>query len=86
MVDQHVLYSKEDGIGIITLNRPEKMNAITFDMLDRLDSIVEEVRTDEQVRVVILTGNGRAFSAGTDISEPVTATPEAQVEAMRRRN
>jgi len=65
MTDEHVAYTKEDGIGIVTLNRPDKMNAVTFGMLNRLGEIIKEVKEDESVRVVILTGNGRAFSAGT---------------------
>ena len=68
MAEQDILYTKEDGIAVITLNRPEKLNACTREMLNRLWSIIEDIKKDEEVRVVILTGNGRAFCAGTDIS------------------
>lgn len=68
MAEEEVVYSKEDGIGIITLNRPEKLNALAFEQQQRLGSLVEEVKRDEDVRVVILTGAGRAFCAGADIS------------------
>lgn len=68
MAEEEVVYSKEDGIGIITLNRPEKLNALAFEQQQRLGALVEEVKRDEDVRVVILTGAGRAFCAGADIS------------------
>jgi len=68
MEEQKLLYAKEDGIGIITINRPEKMNSITDDMLADLTNILNEATLDDEVRVVIITGNGRAFCAGTDVS------------------
>ena len=69
MAEKDVLYSKEDGIGIVTLNRPEKLNAVTPEMSTRIRSIIiEELMRDDEVRVVILTGNGRAFCAGTDLA------------------
>ena len=86
MTEEHVTYAKEDGIGIVTLNRPEKMNAMTFGMLNRLGEIIKEVKDDETVRVVILTGNGRAFSAGTDISEKVTPDAESMIRGIKERN
>ena len=68
MAEQDILYTKEDGIAIVTLNRPEKLNARTNEMNQRMPSIVEDISKDEEVRALILTGNGRAFCAGTDIS------------------
>ncbi len=61
MAKQDVLYTKEDGIGIITLNRAEKLNALTHEMLRRINSIIEDIKKDDEVRAVILTGNGNAF-------------------------
>ncbi len=81
MAEEHVLYSKEDGIGIITLNRPERMNAVTDDMLVRIGEIVADIVADDEVRAVIITGNGRAFCAGTD----VTALGRDEVEAGAQR-
>jgi 2-(1,2-epoxy-1,2-dihydrophenyl)acetyl-CoA isomerase len=63
-----ILYNKEDGIGIITLNRPERLNAVTSEMLLRRAEIISEITIDDAVRVVIITGNGRAFCAGTDVT------------------
>jgi enoyl-CoA hydratase/carnithine racemase len=64
---EEILYTQEDGIAVITLNRPEKMNAVSDDMLGDYTNIVNEVILDDAVRAVILTGNGRAFCAGTDV-------------------
>ena len=68
MVEEQVIYTKENGIGIITLNRPDKLNAITHAMMERLLSLIDEICRDEAVRVLIFTGNGRAFCAGTDLT------------------
>lgn len=86
MADEHVSYEKRGGIGVVTLNRPDKMNAVTFGMLGRLKEIVEEIKNDESVRAVILTGAGRAFSAGTDISENVTTAAAELIRGVKERN
>jgi len=86
MSEEHVLYEKKDGVGIITLNRPEKLNAITHAMLRRLGELIEEVKKDDEVRVVILTGMGRAFSAGTDISGYVPIMSELVFQFMKQKN
>lgn len=56
-----------DGVAVVTLNRPEAMNTMTPEMLDDTLQSLEEVATDDTVRVVILTGAGRAFCAGGDL-------------------
>jgi len=61
--------SVEEGVGIVTLNRPEKMNPLSFQMLGELLDAFTRLRDDPQVKVVLLTGAGRAFSAGGDISD-----------------
>ena len=68
MNSNEILYSKEEGIGIITFNRPEKMNAITDEMLARLTNLLNEITLDSEVRALIVTGTGRAFCGGTDLS------------------
>lgn len=68
MSDTPVLFEVGDGVAEITLNRPEKMNALTPEMLVRLDRAWAQVQDDPAVRVVILSGAGdRAFSAGADL-------------------
>ena len=63
-----ILFEKRDGIAYVTLNRPEKLNALTPEMVVRLAGIWEEVGEDREVRVVLVTGAGdRAFSTGGDL-------------------
>lgn len=56
-----------DGVAIITLDRPDALNAITPTMLDELNTAADQVAADAGVRVVVVTGRGRAFSAGVDL-------------------
>lgn len=56
-----------DGVATITLNRPEKLNAFTSDMLDEWLVRLEQCRVDPDVRVIVITGTGRAFTTGGDI-------------------
>ena len=65
---QTLLYSVEDGIATITLHRPEKLNAFTTMMRDELIAAFDETDADDTVRAVIVTGSGRAFCAGADLS------------------
>jgi len=66
---QELLYEVDGGVGLVTFNRPQAHNALTFDMYDRLGEICAGIAEDGSVRALILTGaGGRAFAAGTDIS------------------
>ena len=65
---QAILYEKKEAIAYITLNRPEKLNALSQEMMAELRHVLNDIDGDDAVRVVILTGAGRAFSAGFDIS------------------
>lgn len=59
------LAEKRDGVGIITLNRPEKLNAINQDIMDDLYYLFDAYEEDPEVRVIVLTGgDGKAFCAG----------------------
>ena len=65
-----LLYEKENGLGIITLNRPKDLNALNGELLGELGSLLDEIAADESARVVIITGSGdRAFVAGSDVKE-----------------
>ena len=65
-----LLHETNDGIALITLNRPDKLNALNFALIDRLMAALDAIEADDGVRAVILTGAGeRAFSAGADIHE-----------------
>lgn len=61
-------YSVSDGIGLVRLNRPTKLNSIDAAMVREFGELIAEVRADRAVRVLAFTGNGRAFCAGADIS------------------
>jgi len=66
---QTMLYQKENGIGIITINRPQAANAMNDQAYEELYQLVQEIDKDDEVRVVIITGSGeKAFVAGTDIT------------------
>ena len=60
---------REDGIGILTLNRPEKLNAISFQMEEDFHQVLDHLMVNLDCRVLILRGEGRAFCAGTDLQE-----------------
>ncbi len=64
---QTVQYEKREAVAVLTLNRPEKLNALHFEMLDELWALLQEIRADREVRVILLTGAGRYFSAGADL-------------------
>ncbi len=69
MTNNAVLYRKEDRVGIITLNRPERLNAINEDLLTGLIQRLREAGSDKDVASVILTGAGKSFCAGEDLKE-----------------
>ncbi len=62
-----ILYEKKDGLGSVRLNRPEARNAVDLIMREELDWIISDLRHDKDVRVVVLTGEGKSFCAGGDI-------------------
>jgi len=68
-VEQHVNIEIESGIAWIRLNRPEKMNAIGAVTRQQLAEALKQAERDDAVRVVVLTGTGRAFSSGADVTE-----------------
>jgi enoyl-CoA hydratase/carnithine racemase len=57
------------GVAVLTLNRPERLNAISVDMLDRLFVALDDIEADDSCRVVVMTGAGRGFCAGIDLRE-----------------
>ncbi len=66
--DQYVLFEIEDGVGVVTLNRPERLNAINWEMAVQLIDLFRDLRLNDEVRTIVLTGaGGRAFCAGGDV-------------------
>src|SRR5438132_2701037 len=72
-----LLYEVKDKVATITLNRPDKLNAFTRDMLDGWQRSLGEAQADENVHVVIVTGAGRAFCSGGDVGRMRTGEPTA---------
>jgi len=64
-----ILYQKENDVGIVTLNRPDSMNALSMKLKEELSKVFDEMEKDPEVKVVILTGGTKCFCAGADIKE-----------------
>ncbi|WP_297722577.1 enoyl-CoA hydratase-related protein [Intestinimonas sp.] len=72
----NLLLEVENGIALLTINRPKALNALNSETLAELNTCLAELENNEEVKVVILTGSGeKSFVAGADISEMVNATP-----------
>src|SRR5262245_12903858 len=85
---EHLKFSVADGIARIVLDRPERMNAFTFEMIDAWTAALERCRTDDNVKVVIVTGTGNAFCSGGDIvemGERLDHTPEQRKRELFQR-
>ena len=67
MAFQNIIYERQNSISYVTLNRPEKLNALNGDLIAEFREALDVIEADPGVRAVILTGAGRAFSAGFDI-------------------
>lgn len=65
-----------DGIAIVTINRPEALNALNSRFFDEMDAMIRDVSVNPEAKVMLLTGTGKAFVAGADIAEMVNMTPE----------
>ena len=66
---QYILYEERERVGMLTLNRPEKRNALSADLLEELLSCIRKIKRENRVKVVILKGAGRHFCAGHDLNE-----------------
>jgi len=69
MAYQHILVRNEGGIAIVTLNRPQALNALNSALMDELSAALDGFETDDAIRCVIITGSEKAFAAGADITE-----------------
>lgn len=76
------LERREGGVALVTLDRPARLNAITFQMFEEFAVVCAELAADDGVRVVVLTGAGRAFCAGLDLAEAATLPGMSTVEMM----
>jgi enoyl-CoA hydratase/carnithine racemase len=85
MPTQETIYEVADQVATITLNRPDKLNAWTATMEQEVRSAVEEAERDENARVIVLTGAGRGFCAGADMSLLNTVATQGLPEDVARR-
>lgn len=82
---EEIVLSKENGVATLTLNRPDRMNAFTTPMYHELRQIVADIHDDDSTKVLIVTGAGRAFCAGSDVQHRLSARLEGQkIETSRR--
>jgi enoyl-CoA hydratase len=75
MTYQNIIFEKEENIAIITFNRPDAMNALNNQTRAEFAAAIGQVAADDEIKVLILTGTGKAFVAGSDIKEFSQATP-----------
>lgn len=79
-----VLVETHAPVALVTLNRPEKLNALDYPLIDRLMQVLDDIENDDAIRAVILTGAGdRAFSAGADIACFAPSVRQGQTAALR---
>ena len=83
MAYENIIFEKEENIAIITFNRPEAMNALNNHTRAEFRAAIDDVAEDDSIKVLILTGSGKAFVAGSDIKEFNATTPFAAHNIMR---
>ena len=74
------LYDVKDGIATITFNRPDVLNALTFNVYAQLRDLLETLRYDDAVKVLILTGEGKGFCSGGDVEDIIGQLLKADVK------
>jgi enoyl-CoA hydratase len=72
------------GILTVTLNRPDKLNALSIEVLDALDELFQSAKTNKQVKAILITGNGKAFCAGADINRLAECNAQTGYEFARQ--
>lgn len=83
MVYENIIFEKEESIATITFNRPEAMNSLNMQTRAEFAVAVKDVEEDEEIKVLILTGSGKSFVAGSDIKEFNATTPFAAHNIVR---
>jgi len=85
MSEPHLLIEKDGHVTTLTLNRPDRMNAITGPMLDGLSRELVAADNDPEVRAIVITGAGRGFCSGLDLKEAAGGGPSGDVGSMTQR-
>jgi enoyl-CoA hydratase/carnithine racemase len=83
-MNDDILLDIEDGVGTVTLNRPDRLNTLALTTIDQLADALAEVGASDRVRVVVLAGSGQRFCAGADQAEMVAREPQAWEPIVRR--
>lgn len=83
MTYEHILVSSEEHVGLVTLNRPDVLNALSRATMDELVAALEAYDRDENIRCMVITGRGRAFAAGADIKEMADASAVQMLAGYR---
>ena len=84
MTFENLLFEVTERIGILTINRPSAMNALNNALLDELNQVLDIIENDTNIKGVIITGTGKAFVAGADISQMVDYGPQEARAYMTR--
>jgi len=84
MEGKDLILEKDGHIAVLTLNRPDKMNAISAEMRENLPLALKEVQEDDNLRVLIITGAGRGFCSGADVAVQAARAAGQQVETSRK--
>ena len=85
MTESPILLQRDGAIARLTLNRPDRLNALTLAMLGELSAALSDLDGDETVRAVIMTGTGRGFCAGQDLTDPDSVDDTRALRAVVER-
>jgi len=77
MAFTNIIFQVEDGVGVVTLNRPQSLNSFNTDMHEELRAAMKQVREDPAIRCLLITGSGRGFCAGQDLADRVVLGEDA---------
>ena len=78
-------YEKNEGVGTITLNRPEVYNALNDAITFELQDVFKQIKKDDEVRVVVLTGEGKAFCSGQDLKDSKSQGKRSFIDSLHKR-
>jgi len=78
-----VLCERDGAVAVVSLNRPQQLNALSGPLMDELVATLQELDADDEIRCIVLAGNERAFAAGADIGELAEGTPISMYESRR---
>jgi enoyl-CoA hydratase len=81
--EEPVLVERDAAIGVVLMNRPKQLNALSGELMDALSAALEELDANPEIRAIVIGGGERAFAAGADINELAAGTPISLYEARR---